>query len=151
MNSESDPKLASQIDAALKSMPLSQAPPSLLPAVLARIEARSRQPWWRLSWWNWPMPARAAFAGLAVILAAVLSGGGFALSEKTVTYSKSWTDHLVMADFQPAFVDPLWKAGHLVCTEMLPLLHYGAIAAGVLYLICLGLGTACFRFAVKHA
>ena len=152
MNSEPDPKLVAQIDAALKNLPTAQAPPSLIRHVLATIEARQAQPWWRSSWWHWPITAKAAFAILAVALAAVLSGGGFVLSENAVLYSKQWMSNWSVDGFHFASLDSLSNAGYLVWTQaMQPLLHYGLVAAGLLYLVCVGLGTACFRFAVKHA
>ena len=152
MNSEPDPKLATQIDAALKGLPDSPAPSSLAHRVLAAIETRRAAPWWRRSWWEWPLAARVAFAVLAAGFAAILSGGGYVLSEGATAYSREWTERLVAADLHPSSFDPLWNAGQLLWAQAIqPLFHYAAVVTVVLYLICIGLGTACFRFAVKPA
>jgi hypothetical protein len=151
MNVEPDPKLAAQVDQALKRLPDLKAPSSLLRHVLSAIEAQSALPWWRRSWWNWPMSAKAAFAVVTTVLAALLSGGGYVLSEGATVYSKQWTDRLPAADLQAPSFDSLWNAVHLLAQSFQPLFHYAAFAGVLLYLVCIGLGTACFRFAVKHA
>lgn len=148
---EPDPKLASQLDAALKKLPDAKAPPSLVWQVLLAIEAQDALPWWRRSWWNWPMPAKAAFAVITTVLAAILSGGGYVLSEGATAYSRHWTEKLAMPDLHATFFESVFNAAQVLSQSFQPLLHYAAFAGVILYLLCIGLGTACFRFAVKHA
>ena len=151
MNFEPDPKLTSQLDAALKKLPDAKAPPSLLRQVLSAIETQNALPWWRRSWWNWPATAKTAFAVITTALAVMLSGGGFVLSEGATTYSKQWTERLAVADVHGTFLDSVLNAVHVLGHAFQPLVHYAVIAGVILYLACIGLGTACFRFAVKHA
>jgi hypothetical protein len=151
MSFEPDPKLASQIGEALKKLPDLKAPSSLVRQVLSAIDARNALPWWRRSWWNWPTAAKAAFAVITAILAAILSGGGYVLSESATVYSTQWKERLATTDLHVATFDSLWNAGNLLVQAFLPLFHYAAFAGVILYLLCIGLGTACFRFAVKHA
>jgi len=152
MNPEPDHQLDAQIDAALKSLPTLKAPPSFIRSVLARLEEQRQVPWWRRSWWEWPVAAKAAFAVLTLVLAAFLSGGGFILTEGAEAYSRQFAGRFTTSAFQTESVASLWNAGQLLWNQALhPLLHQAAIAALVLYLICVGLGTACYRFATKHA
>lgn len=48
----------------LKAVPGLKAPASLLPRVMAAAAQRGALPWWKRAWWTWPVPARAAYAGL---------------------------------------------------------------------------------------
>jgi hypothetical protein len=46
------------LDRELDQLPERQAPETLMPRVIAAIEARAKQPWWQRSWWTWPPAAR---------------------------------------------------------------------------------------------
>jgi len=152
MNSEFDPKLESLLDAELKKLPPIAAPASLLPNVMSAIAARARMPWWQRAWWDWPLTAKAAFILIALAIVGAFSGGGVMLDEGVSNYSQQ-----VVERFGP--VTSLWDTvltilnvvGSLVEKIGQPLLLYGAIFIGLLYLTCLGLGTVCVRYALKRA
>ncbi len=151
MEPEFDSKLEALLNSELKALPPLKAPSSLAPNVMAILAARARIPWWQRAWWDWPLSAKAAFVVLAITAAGAMGGGGHFLGEGAVGYS---TD--LMERFNPAegvfwnFV-PLVDAATLVWERFAqPFLLYGALLAGALYLMFVGVGTVCFRFAVKR-
>jgi hypothetical protein len=152
MDPEFDPKLESLIDAELKELPPVKAPASLAPRVLALLEQRARLPWWQRAWWDWPLAAKAAFLVLAVALAGLAGGGGVMIDQGVVDYSQQVTERLtpVVSLWDPA--QTLFEAAGLLWSKTgQPLLLFFLIGVGALYVICLGLGTACVRYAMKRA
>jgi len=152
MKPEFDPQLEKLIDAELKQLPPPAAPSSLLPNVMSVIAARERLPWWQRAWWDWPLTAKTAFLLLAVAIAGVFSGGGVMLDQGVSTYSQQ-----VVERYEP--VSALWNALQVLAgivtsqTDKLgqSFLIYAAVFAGLLYLMCVGLGTVCVRYAMKRA
>jgi hypothetical protein len=119
---------------------------------MSAIAARARLPWWQRAWWDWPLTAQAAFLLIALAIVGAFSGGGVVLDEGVSNYSQQ-----VVERFGP--VTSLWETvltilnvvASLVEKIGQPLLLYGAIFIGLLYLMCLGLGTVCVRYALKRA
>lgn len=151
MESEPDPKLEALLHRELQDLPPLKAPPGLAPNVMAILAARARIRWWQRAWWDWPVAARAAFALVAIVAAGAMGGGSFFLGDEAVSFS---TD--ILAQWNPAegvlgnFL-PVWDAGMLVWQQLAqPFLLYGVLLVGVVYVMFIGVGTACFRFAVKR-
>ncbi len=152
MKPELDPRLEAQLDHALKSLPPIEAPAGLAPGVLAILAARARQPWWERAWWDWPLSAKAAFLVLTVAVAGLLAGGGLFFGEGAESYGIGLLDWLHPFVTLMEILAPLASAGLLVWETIgEPFLIYGALCIGALYLTCLGMGTACFRYALKRA
>lgn len=146
-----DPKLEDLLHRELKQLPPVKAPSSLAPNVMAILAARSRVPWWQRAWWDWPVAAKAAFVVVALVVAAAFGGGSALLGEGVSEYSLDLSGRLDFSDSILANFTPLLYAVHRLWEELAqPFLFYGAIAAGALYLISIGVGTACFRFALKR-
>lgn len=151
MEPEIDPKLDKLLDAELKKLPLIPAPSGLAPRVMAILAARQFLPWWRRSWWDWPMAAKAAFLFVAIVIAGAFGGGGVLLDQGVVDYSQQVAERLAPAS-------TLWNtaaslrtaAGLLWDRAAQPLLVTLLIAAGLLYVVCVGVGTACVRSALKR-
>ena len=61
------------IDRELKGLPLPQAPPTLLPRVLAAIESPLQRPWYRRTWSHWPPVLRLVSAGMMGVVLAGLT------------------------------------------------------------------------------
>lgn len=57
----SERQLERAIDRIAREQPLRRAPRTLAIAVLARIEDRAAQPWWRKDFLHWPLGARVGF------------------------------------------------------------------------------------------
>jgi hypothetical protein len=66
MSSERHDKLEELVDRALRSLPLERAPQTLEGRVFAEIARRAALPWWRKSFWSWPIAARLAFLAASV-------------------------------------------------------------------------------------
>lgn len=100
-----DPELENFIHQTLRSLPNRPAPRSLEERVLAAIDARASLPWWKQSFGQWPMAARAVFillsAGLVklALMATVWALGGFQASAfaSTVSAQFSWIDAILGA------------------------------------------------------
>ena len=152
MKPELDPRLEAQLDQALKSLPPIEAPAALAPGVLAILAARARLPWWQHAWWDWPLSAKAAFLILTIAVAGLLAGGGIFFGEGPEGYSVVLLERLHPFVTLIDILAPLASAGLLVWETIgEPFLLYGALCVGALYLTCLGMGTACFRYALKRA
>ena len=60
------------LNKSLKGLKDQRAPSTLIPGVVARVQAEAISPWWNQMWWIWPLPARAALmAGLTVFAGGV--------------------------------------------------------------------------------
>lgn len=150
MHPSHEPELERLIHRELRRLPLRSAPQSLLPRVLARIEARARQPWYRRLWTRWPTACQGVFLGL---LAAVAWGLTCGLGE-------AWTSLVtpqLTARLSP-WLSPLDALGDGLATagkalfgslrkpgQMALLAGLAVVAAA--YLSCLGAGTALYRLA----
>lgn len=151
MEPEMDPKLVSLLHRELKQLPPLKAPSSLAPGVMSILAARSRVPWWQRAWWDWPVAAKAAFVVIAIIVAGAFGGGSAFLGSGVSEYSADVAGRLDFSDSILGNFTPLLYAFHRLWEELAqPFLLYGAIAAGAVYLMFIGVGTACFRIALKR-
>lgn len=128
----------------LRSLPDRRAPRSLESRVFAAIEARAALPWWKQSFAQWPVAARAAFLLLsAVALIAVTLG--FADAGQTALVTRvaaqfAWVDHLRAA------IAGTGELCGVVFRAIPPLWLYGSLAAlGALYVALLGIGATAYR------
>lgn len=132
--------------AVLRELPDRRAPATLESRVLAHIEQRAREPWWRLGFARWPASARIAF-GVVCAALAVLSALG---SGRAAAQFGSWRALGVLS--------PSWlrEAGALIgMTRSLSAsfahtvapdwLYGGLIAGAVLYAALFGLLIAGYR------
>lgn len=151
MDPEIDRKLEALLGAELKKLPLLSAPTTLVPQVLAILAARKALPWWQRAWWDWPLPAKAAFLLIAVAIAGAFGSGGVLLDQGVASYSQQMSERLAPAS-------TLWDTAlslrtavaHLWAQAAQPLLVTLMIAAGMLYLVCVGVGTAFVRTALRR-
>lgn len=151
MEPEFDPKLEALLSDELKALPPLKAPSFLAPNVMAILAVRARVPWWQRAWWDWPLSAKAVFVVLAITVAGAMGGGGHLLGEGAVGYSTDLMERFNPADGVFWNFAPLADAATLVWERFAqPFLLYGALLAGALYLTFVGVGTVCFRFAVKR-
>ena len=151
MEPDIDPKLERLIDAELKKLPFSKAPASLSPRVMAILAARTREPWWQRAWWDWPLAAQFAFLIVALAIAGGFSGGTLVLDHGAATYSQQMTERLAPITGIGETMMTLVNAVGLIWEKAAqPFVLYALVLAGALYLICLGLGTACVRYALKR-
>jgi hypothetical protein len=150
MESEPNNKLETVIQQELRRLPELSAPATLIPRVMSAIHARVALPWWRRSWWEWPMPARSAFASLAVISAALLVVFVLPLltgwtTSTSASLASPWLNGA--ADYLKG-LESLANAGAVVWRAAAQPVILGLLmVSSFLYLVCVGLGTMFVRLA----
>jgi hypothetical protein len=130
----------------LRELPDLPAPPTLVPRVLAAIHARA-QAWWRRAWWDWPLLAQAAFVAVALGLAGLVGGGGWALNQNLSAISDRLAAKLPAV--QPVGVQvSAWlnQAWTYAATFQRPVWIALLASLALTYLFCVGHGSALFRF-----
>jgi hypothetical protein len=144
---------AAELDRRLKDLPDRRAPATLAPRVMAAVRARAASPWYRRTWWQWPALAQ----GLSLLVFSALLGGltwvclhagrdelassvGSYLTEGFAVFAPLWS---LLATLVEAFV---------LVLKQVPLLAWAGVAAffSVMYLSCIGLGTALYRIALPR-
>lgn len=138
----------------LADLPDREAPSTLVPRVLAAVQAKARLPWYRRTWWHWP-PAAQVFA--LVLLSGLLGGitwlglqvgqGDWGLhAERTVS---GWLQPL--APFWSCF-NSVVNALALALRQLNAWIVFGAVAVCLgMYLSCLGVGTVVYRMTVNKS
>lgn len=157
MNSKPQPPREdwdARLDRALKNLPDREAPPSLIPNVMARLQAQREVPWHQKSWWEWPAALRiGSLAGSLAMLLGLLWATGRLKGIELGTQLSAWNTEL-----QPTLgylgkaLDSVAQAG-----AALPAggVHIAILCAAALltamYLTCIGLGTVAFQFARRRS
>ena len=152
MQNEREQKLASRIQRELDRLPLIEAPVSLLPRVMAAVEAHARQPWWRRSWLSWPRSCRVLFLLVSVILAGGCVYGFNLLGEGAAIESLAGS---LAGSF--GFLRPIWEVASVLGNALVLVIQSGGplltwtlcLTVAAIYLTSVGLGTLCYRVAVN--
>jgi len=141
-------ELEKLIHQTLRAVPDRRAPRALESRVLAAIEARAAQPWWKKSFAQWPVAARCLFilfSGGAVklaLMASVLVMAQFDTTEYANAFSTQYTWLTRLGNVATALVDFAQLLWHSIPSLYL----YGGLAVlGGLYLSLFGLGAAAYR------
>ncbi len=152
MTTEPNPDLEKLIHQELQKLPELTAPATLIRGVLAAIQQRAAAPWWRRAWWDWPAPAKALFALLALATAALATGGFWWLGSGATPLAGPITERLNSIGNLWDALAPLSEAGGLLWQKAGYPLVIGALVLSMsCYLFCLGLGTVFVRVAVKRS
>jgi hypothetical protein len=106
--------------------------------VCGELTRRAARPWWRRSFAQWPLPARAAFLVLcAVLIRLAFMGGSAAVAE---VHSLPWARQ---AGVLVASLSNLTAAiAHISPPAWL---YEGLAVCGVLYAVLFGLGAVMYR------
>ena len=116
--------LERQVDRALKRLPGPKAPDTLLPRVLAAVEAWANRPWYSRAWFTWPLGWQAA----SVVVFALL-----VYAIWTVPGTVPIPESLVVTTSSAAI---LWRA------LVEPFLTYALVIIVLMGLACAVFGTA---------
>lgn len=137
----------------LRDLPDRQAPLSLIPRVQALIQAREQRAWWKRPIFQWP----AAAQGAAILMfLGIISSGAFA-----VPWLWQHTSALALSPWAAGWMEPLagikdvvvalGRASWLVLNSLSqPWVIGSVVVIGLMYLACIGLGTACVRAATHR-
>ena len=146
----SEAELEALLHQQLRGLPMPKAPASLGPRVLAAMAAREQIVWWRQPFWAWPRLAQVALLALGL----PLCGGFFTLGWMLGT---SGTFHQILQQVIASGIfcwdgaATLAHAASLVMRSGLqPWLLAGLAISTVMYLLCLGAGSAVLRLAYRR-
>lgn len=152
MQNDPNRQLERLIQHELEKLSELQAPSTLIPRVIAAIEAEAHAPAWRRPWWTWPLTLKAAsLACFFTAVVAVLYGSNWALDQIKVSavperIAYGWDAVAVIGEV----IGTLGRALLIVCQSMgQPWLLALLMLAFLMYLTCVGVGTVCFRVAVN--
>jgi len=151
MNPHYEMQLEAEVRRELDALSELPVPPALAKRILRAVEARAAAPWYRKSWSAWPLALRTA--SMAMLL---LAFGGLCLGVWALTHEAmlpGWVNNAF------AEVWGLWRALGVVGSTAMALI--GRLGAGVLlgmaavsfiaWVMCIGLGTAFVRLALRPA
>jgi len=154
MNEQNEKQLEQLIHRELRKLPELPAPQTLVHRVMLAVHAKEREPWWQRSWWTWPLWAQmtslatfVACAGLISYLAGAVWGGLNVTSLSTAV--SQW-----LSGYAPIWeaLKALFGAVLLVLQKLgQPALFVAGGSLLLVYFLCVGVGTVCFRFAIKRA
>jgi hypothetical protein len=122
--------LERRVDRELRRLPLPLAPDTLLPRVLAAVDAWARRPWYARAWFTWPIGWQ-----IASILALMLFAAGL------------W----MLPPAPPSFVVTTSASRVLWRTMVEPFLAYAFVVVVLMCLACAAFGAALSYVFVERA
>lgn len=154
MDTDKEKLLEERIGLELGKLPEWPAPGTLVPRVLAAIHAQARRPWWRRSWSAWPPKIKGLFVGaLFALLGLALWGSSF------LWHSAEFTGSAVRLGQWLRALLPFWETAIALINAVLilgraslgqPWILLALAFAFGMYVVCLGLGTVCYRVALPQ-
>jgi len=153
MENRNEKQLEELVHRELKKLPDLPAPETLVHRVMLSVHERQRRSWWQRSWLNWPLGVQMVSLAILVISAGLVSylfGAAWnglnvasistRLTEWLSTYAPVWEAVRALGG---AILMSLQKVGQ-------PVLFAAVGSLLLVYFLCVGLGTVCFRLAFKR-
>ena len=122
--------LEQKVDRELKRLPAPRAPHTLLPRVLAAVDAWARRPWYTRAWFTWPLGWQVA----SVVLLALVAAGAWMLPPAPPAVVVTTNAGVV-----------LWR------TILEPFLAYAFVIVVIMCLACAAFGAALSYVFVERA
>jgi hypothetical protein len=148
MTPQDHQNLEQLVNQAVRDLPARRAPSTLEGRVQAELARRMALPWWRKSYVDWPLAARATFAVCAlgvvklVLMAAIWVEAGFDVAEFKSAFAPQFQWLQIGGNALHAVSDYVG----LILGSIPPLWLYGGVAIiGALYITLFGLGAAAYR------
>lgn len=136
----------------LRRLPLPEAPATLLPRVLAAVQAWTERPWYERAWFTWPLGWQvisvAALVGFAGAVAVI-----FPSAEQALVAAMAARTAAAVAAFESAagHAQALVAAGRIVWRAVgEPLVPYAFGVVLLMCLACVAFGTALNRVAFER-
>lgn len=152
MKNDPDDKLEKLIHRELAKLPDLQAPETLIPRVMEAIRTQAQMPWWRRSWFNWPIGPRMLSMSFAVgLFSLVFTGVAFFWQDVIAFVSiGTFRDWLGQFSVVESFFSTLANAVVVILSTIGNFwLTLSLTIAFLAYLSCVGIGTVCFRLAIN--
>ena len=123
----------------LRSLPAPQAPPSLLPRVMAAVRVWAERPWYERAWFTWPVQGQvAAVAVLVTVLAGIVTiwpNVASRVDTAVAPLTSAITDDVTDTAEQAAMVTTVVRlVGRSFFTTVMP------YASAIVLLMCLACG-----------
>ena len=141
--------LEQAVHRALQQLPAPRAPRTLLPGVLALVEALTARPWYRRAWFTWPLVWQCA-----AVAAVLVSAAGAALLLSTAHAAAAAATSAATGDLVgrlasvTAATSSAATAARVVWSALLkPLLPYAFALVTIMCLACAACGAALSRVA----
>jgi hypothetical protein len=153
MNPDYEKQLESDIDRELQLLPELQAPAELTSRVMERVRLQASGEWYRQPLQNWPLAYRAT--GLAVLVSVFCL---ICLVLWAIPYSVQFDAAKQNVTQWLAPVTALFQTAKVLCATLLSTAKYvntwflvaWAAIALIAYAMCVGFGTALFRYATAR-
>lgn len=146
-----DPKLEAFIHERLRQLPPRSAPASLVPRVMAVVQARHALPWWRQAWWHWPLAAQVALVTIALAALGAVCGGSVFLPESFTTYGPVLAERVGALSSWWGGVTTFAQGPSAYWNQSIePFLLPALVGILALYGVSMGCGTALVRLVMKR-
>ncbi len=151
MNPHYEKQLEASVRRELEALGELSAPSALANRIVAAVAERAALPWYRQSWATWPVGLRVAALTVLLLAFAGLSLGAWQLTQGAAapTWLTGWYADLCA----------LWRTAGVLANTAFALV--GQIGSGIIFVgaavmftawvMCIGLGTACVRLAMRPA
>jgi hypothetical protein len=150
MNEHDQNELEREISRELETLPPLIAPRTLIPRVLAALEAQWALPWYRRAWQMWPTSLQAASFAMLLAFFGSLCFGGWQMSHSQMASMTAHKFGDALSSLQVAVnaAGVLANAAGMAFKSFGQAVVIGSIAALVMgYGLCVALGTAAYRLA----
>jgi hypothetical protein len=150
MDTNPQQNLEELIHRELSKLPEQKAPETLVPRVIAQIQARARRHWWQRSWSHWPFGIQLAsvpflMMGMVGAMFGLSALWNFSLSRVEYGAVTPSFDGLAAGwGFLGALGNAVLVFGRAAGQQWLWLALFVPL---IMYLACVGLGTLCYRVA----
>lgn len=135
----------------LRRLPAPRAPHSLLPRVMAAVQAWAERPWYTRAWFTWPAGWQAASVAVLVVLVA----GGVVLGPRVQAAASgaiATVQVLAGGVSNAAPVETTANSARILWRTLLePLATYALVIVVLMFLACAVFGTALNHVVIERA
>ena len=144
--------LETRVQRELKRLPAPRAPHTLLPRVMAAVQAWAGRPWYSRAWFTWPLGLQVASAAA---LALVIAGGVVLAPAAEAAAANALTAVRIVATGGADVARPIEttasSARILWRTLLEPLASYALVVVVLMFLACAVFGTALNHVVIERA